>query len=89
MTRAEIVAFNRGLAAIANVAAASAAVLRARLVEAPTRFNFAIGALEGIIGAAADLTLPLPPDGSEPAAVVLPKPAPCGDGEAAPLAVAR
>lgn len=59
MTKAEAVAYNAGVAAVAAIAAASADVLRARITEAPTRFNFAIGALEGIVEAANELMLPV------------------------------
>jgi hypothetical protein len=85
MTRAEILAFNAGLAALAAVSAASADALRVRLVEKPTRYTFAIEALEGIVEAAADLMLPLPPDGADPAAggaPLPPAPAPIASGAA-------
>ena len=57
MTRAEIIAYNAGLATAIALATASAAALRLRLSERPTRFNYAVGALEGFVEAATDLVL--------------------------------
>ena len=64
MTRAEIVAHNRGVAVVASLAAAAANALAARLVDKPTRFAFAIEALDAIVEASADVMVPMPPDTS-------------------------
>ena len=77
MTEPEILAHNRGVMALAAVAAACAEVLRGRLTEAPTRFSFAIAALEGIVEAADHLTRPPPPsDDNEHASSPTPRPTP-------------
>lgn len=57
MTRNEIIAYNAGVADLTAIAEAAADVLRARITDAPTRFNFAISALEGIVEAAGDLSI--------------------------------
>lgn len=84
MTRAETVAYNAGVAALAEIAAASAFVLRGRLVEKPTRYSFAVAALEGIVEAAESLMLPPPPD-AQPSAAGAPGPAPRLGGAAAEM----
>ena len=48
MTAAEIRAFNAGVAAVLALAQASADAVTAKLVEKPTRFNFAVGALASL-----------------------------------------
>ena len=66
MTRSEIAAYNAGIVALAALAAAAADRLAARLEERPTRYAFAIEALDSIVEGATELLVPLPPDDSEP-----------------------
>ncbi len=48
MTRRETEAFNHGVLAVLALAQASADAMTARLVEKPTRFNFAASALQAL-----------------------------------------
>lgn len=61
MTAAEIDAYNAGVAAVLDLAKATSAALVPRLAERPTRFNFAIGALDGLADVGRALLLPTPP----------------------------
>ena len=76
MTPREIVAYNAGVAAVLDLARATSAALAPRLVEMPTRFNFAMGALDGIAEEGRALLIPLPPSAgaAAPALPVTPKP---------------
>ena len=67
MTRNEILSYNAGVNALAQIATASADALNERITVAPTRYGFAIGALEGIAEAAHNLLQPLPPSNEEEA----------------------
>jgi len=58
MTQGERDAFNRGIDAMARLAQCSADVMRGKLKEKPTRYCFAIEALDGLVEAARDLRLP-------------------------------
>lgn len=80
MTHAEILAYNAGVADLAAIAEAAADALRTRITEAPTRFNFAIAALDGIVEAAGDLKLPLPPNETEPSTACPPAVASTSEG---------
>ncbi len=51
-------AYNAGVADLAAIARAAADVMRSKLKQKPTRYGFAIEALDGIVEAAAALTLP-------------------------------
>jgi hypothetical protein len=74
MTRNEMLAHNAGVLAVLALAIRSAQALESRLTEKPTRFNFAIGALQALAGEGASLLLPIPPRGGEPADAVTPQP---------------
>jgi len=58
MTQGERDAYNRGIDAMARLAQCSADVMREKLREKPTRYCFAIEALDGLVEAARDLRLP-------------------------------
>ena len=55
MTKGEIAAFNLGVQTMIDLATASAEALKERLAERPTRYNFSIGALEGLAEAGSNL----------------------------------
>ena len=59
MTRAEIAAFNAGVAAVIDMAQAAADAMAAKLVEKPTRYPFAAEALQAIADEACVLLKPL------------------------------
>lgn len=59
MTRAETIAHNDGVMAMIDLANAAAQALEERITEAPTRFNFAIGALRGVAEEGKALLKPL------------------------------
>ena len=48
MTAAEVRAYNAGVAAVIALARATSGRLALRLTEKPTRFNFAVGALDSL-----------------------------------------
>ncbi len=58
MTRNEAQAYNAGIRAVLDLARRSADALEAKLIERPTRYNFAIGALHGLAEEGAVLLLP-------------------------------
>lgn len=59
MTRAEAIAFNSGLLTAATLAQAAAEALKARVVEKPTRYPFAIEALSAVAAEAVALMHPV------------------------------
>ncbi len=58
MTRNEAQAYNAGVRVVLDLARRSADALQAKLIERPTRYNFAIGALDGLAEEGAALLLP-------------------------------
>ncbi len=58
MTRNEAQAFNAGVCAVLDLARRSADALEAKLIERPTRYNFAVGALHGLAEEGVVLLLP-------------------------------
>ena len=62
MTRSETMAFNAGVAAVLDLALASAEAIKPRLIEKPTRYNFAIGALQALAAEGQELLKQLPPE---------------------------
>lgn len=92
MTRSEILAHNAGIALVVTLAARSSDALIGRLTERPTRFSYAIEALDAIVEAGAALALPLSSDGPElpaPALTKLPSPADLLDASIAQEVEAR
>ena len=60
MTRAEIIAFNQGIETVLSLARQTADSLRAKLTEKPTRYPFAIAALDEIADLGIHLLRPVP-----------------------------
>ncbi len=58
LTRNEVKAYNAGVRAVLDLARRSADALEAKLVERPTRYNFAVGALHGLAEEGAAMMLP-------------------------------
>lgn len=61
MTRSEITAYNAGIIAVLELALRSAQALEPRLIEKPTRYSFAIEALDALAEESAGLLLDMPP----------------------------
>ena len=70
MTRSETLAFNAGINAVLDLAARTAAAMGPRLIDKPTRFNFAVGALEALASEGRALLIELPPEPTVPVAGV-------------------
>ena len=60
MTRREAEAFNAGASAILALARATSDRLALQVVDKPTRYNFAMGAFDGLADEGATLLLPVP-----------------------------
>ena len=60
MNTREVDAYNAGVLAVLDLARSSAAAMTARLVEKPTRYNFAAGAFAGLAEEGRALLLPTP-----------------------------
>ncbi|WP_158811080.1 hypothetical protein [Beijerinckia sp. L45] len=65
MTRSEIDAFNAGVVAVLDLALRCSQSIELRMVEKPTRFNFASGALLALADEGRVLLMPVPPKPSE------------------------
>ena len=60
MNQAEMIAFNAGVAAVLALAKRTADALAPKITSKPTRFNFAIAALDGVAEEGRALLLPSP-----------------------------
>jgi hypothetical protein len=58
MKQSEIDAYNAGVSAVADLAKRAAEDMRTKLRQKPTRYGFAIEALEGLVEGSRDLMLP-------------------------------
>ena len=74
MTRSERVAFNKGVATVIALADQAARVIEPKLIEKPTRYNFAHGALTAIVEEAPALMMPVDPGLREVGVSANPKP---------------
>ena len=74
MTRSEREAFNRGVATVIALADQSARAMELKLIEKPTRYNFAHAALMAIVEEAAALMIPLDPPPDAEGSASTPKP---------------
>ena len=76
MTRSEREAFNRGVATVIALADQSARAMELKLIEKPTRYNFAHAALMAIVEESAALIIPLDPPPDAQGAALTPNPPP-------------
>ena len=85
MTRSEQLAFNEGVATVIALAGQAARAMEPKLIEKPTRYNFAHAALMAIVEEAVALMMPVdpPPDTQGSASTPIPpSPIPNNQGAA-------
>ena len=79
-------AFNKGVAAVIALAGRAARAMEPKLIEKPTRYNFAHAALMAIVEESAALLIPLdPPPETQEAAPPPRPPFPKSQGAAEPV----
>ena len=86
MTRSEIIAYNAGVAGVLDLAKRSADALAPKVISKPTRYNFAIAALDAVAEEGRALLLPVPPADNAPVASRPSGPAPISRGAMAKVA---
>ena len=80
MNNAEIAAYNAGVAAVLALAKRSADALAPKITQRPTRYNFAIAALDAVAEEGRALLFPVPPTDNAPAVLRPSGPAPVAGG---------